>query len=120
MWFFDKAFLDVFIGSDIDYFVCFMPYKHFQHIEPSVSLSKICVYRCNAMTYELIEYKPSHMMSSEEGFLEIASVFCKNRFMLHADTFQDESYLHFFCPLCGISNSTNTFYCTEVLQNETY
>ena len=65
-WFFDKAFLDVFIGSDIDYLVWFTPYKYFQHIEPPVSLPKVCVYRCNTMTYELIEYKPSHMVSSEE------------------------------------------------------
>mgnify|MGYP000844543502 FL=1 len=64
-WFFDKAFLDVFIGSDIDYFVWFTPYKHFQHIEPPVSLPRVCVYRCNSMTYESIEYKPSHMVSSE-------------------------------------------------------
>ena len=37
----------------------------------------------------------------EDGFLEMECDFCKNRFMLHADTFQDESYLHFFCQYVG-------------------
>lgn len=58
--------------------------------------------------------------AAEEGFLEIACVLCKNSFMLHVDTVQDESNLHFCCPLCGIFNSTNTFYCMEVLKNGTY
>lgn len=52
----------------------------------------------------------------EDGFLEMECDFCRNRFMLHADTFHDESYLHFFCPICGFPNETNTFYCTEVLE----
>lgn len=52
----------------------------------------------------------------EDGFLEMECDFCKNRFMLHTDTFQDESYLHFFCPVCGLPNGTDTFYCTEVLE----
>lgn len=52
----------------------------------------------------------------KDGFLEMECDFCKNRFMLHIDTFQDESYLHFFCPVCGLPNRTNTFYCNEVLE----
>ena len=52
----------------------------------------------------------------KDGFLEMECDFCKNRFMLHTDTFQDESYLHFFCPVCGLPNETDTFYCTEVLE----
>ena len=65
-WFFDKAFLDVFIGSDIDYFVWFTPYKLFQCVEAPISLPQVCVYRCNSIPNEQIEYNPSHMVSSEE------------------------------------------------------
>ena len=42
--------------------------------------------------------------------------FCKNRFMLHANTFEDENYLHFFCSVCGLPNAVDTFYCPEVLE----
>lgn len=52
----------------------------------------------------------------EDGFLEMECDFCKARFMLHKDTFQDESFLHFFCPVCGLPNGTDTFYCPEVLE----
>ncbi len=65
-WCFDKAFLDIFIGSDIDYMVWFTPYKHFQHIEPPVNLPRVCVYRCSDTPPDAIEYKPTHMVSSEE------------------------------------------------------
>ena len=33
-----------------------------------------------------------------------------------AERFQDESFLHFFCPVCGLPNGTDTFYCPEVLE----
>lgn len=52
----------------------------------------------------------------EDGFLEMECDFCKNRFMIHSDIFKDESYLHFFCPICGLPNQTNTFYCPEILE----
>ena len=52
----------------------------------------------------------------KDGFLEMECNFCKNRFMLHETVFSDESNLHFFCPICGLPNDTNTFYCPEVLE----
>lgn len=52
----------------------------------------------------------------EDGFIEMECDFCKNRFMLHQDVYSDESNLHFFCPICGLPNQINTFYCSEVLE----
>ncbi|BCJ93601.1 hypothetical protein acsn021_11700 [Anaerocolumna cellulosilytica] len=52
----------------------------------------------------------------EDSFLEMECDFCKNRFMLHKDVFEDEDNLHFFCPICGLPNQINTFYCPEVLE----
>lgn len=52
----------------------------------------------------------------EDGFIEMECDFCKNRFMLHKDVYSDESNLHFFCPICGLPNQINTFYCPEVLE----
>ena len=52
----------------------------------------------------------------EEGFIEMECDFCKNRFMLHENVYTDESTLHFFCPICGLPNQINTFYCQEVLE----
>lgn len=51
-----------------------------------------------------------------DGFVEMECDFCKNRFMLHKDVYSNEEHLHFFCPICGLPNATNTFYCTEVLE----
>ena len=50
----------------------------------------------------------------EEGFIEMECDFCKNRFMLHESVFQNEAYLHFFCPICGLPNTTGSFYTEEV------
>ena len=35
---------------------------------------------------------------------------------LTQDTYENEDHLHFFCPICGLPNDTNTFFCTEVLE----
>lgn len=51
-----------------------------------------------------------------DGFLEMECDFCKNRFMLHADTYRDDRWVHFFCPVCGLPNSVDTFYCPEFLE----
>lgn len=51
----------------------------------------------------------------DDGFIEMECDFCKNRFMLHESVFQDETYFHFFCPICGLPGKTNSFYCDEVL-----
>ena len=51
----------------------------------------------------------------KDGFIEMECDFCKNRFMLHESTYKDDSNIHFFCPICGLPNTINTFYCQEVL-----
>ena len=52
----------------------------------------------------------------KDGFLEMECDFCKNRFMLHKDVYVNEDNLHFFCPICGLPNATDTFFCPEVLE----
>lgn len=52
----------------------------------------------------------------EDGYLEMECDFCKNRFMLHKNVYGSEENLHFFCPICGLPNATNTFFCPEVLE----
>ena len=51
----------------------------------------------------------------DDGFIEMECDFCKNRFMIHESVFQDEAYLHFFCPICGLPARTNSIYTEEVL-----
>ena len=51
----------------------------------------------------------------EDGFIEMECDYCKSRFMLHENVFKNEDYLHFFCPVCGLPNNTQSFYCPEVL-----
>ena len=36
--------------------------------------------------------------------------------MLHKDVYESEDNINFFCPICGLPNKTNTFFCTEVLE----
>lgn len=52
----------------------------------------------------------------EDGFVELECDYCKNRFMLHKNVYESEENLNFFCPICGLPNSTNTFFCPEVLE----
>ena len=52
----------------------------------------------------------------EDGFIEMECDYCKTRFMLHKDVYENEDNLFFFCPICGIPNKTNTFFVPEVLE----
>lgn len=52
----------------------------------------------------------------EDGFIEMECDFCKSRFMLHKDVYESEENINFFCPICGLPNRTNTFFCPEVLE----
>ena len=52
----------------------------------------------------------------KDGFIEMECDFCKNRFMLHKDVYESEDNINFFCPICGLPNKTNTFFCPEVLE----
>ena len=52
----------------------------------------------------------------EDGFIEMECDFCQNRFMLHKDVYESEENLNFFCPICGLPNRINTFFCPEILE----
>lgn len=52
----------------------------------------------------------------EDGFVEMGCDFCKNRFMLHKDVYENEENLNFFCPICGLPNRINSFFCPEILE----
>ncbi len=52
----------------------------------------------------------------EDGFLEMECDYCKGRFMLTKETFEDDDNLDFFCPICGLPNKINTFYSPEVIE----
>ena len=56
------------------------------------------------------------MPLDEDGFLEMECDYCRNRFMLHESVYSDEKNLYFFCPICGLPNSINTFYCSEIIE----
>lgn len=63
--FMDKRFVDVFIGTDIDYVIWFSPYKHFDSDMPE--LPTVCVYDVKNMNLsECIDYPEDLMMSTEE------------------------------------------------------
>lgn len=52
----------------------------------------------------------------EDNFIEMECDYCKNRFMLHRDVYEDEEHINFFCPICGFPNRINTFFVPEVLE----
>lgn len=52
----------------------------------------------------------------QDGFIEMECDYCKNRFMLHRDVYESEDNINFFCPICGLPNSINTFFVPEVLE----
>lgn len=52
----------------------------------------------------------------KDGFIEMECDFCKSRFMLHKDVYENENNINFFCPICGLPNKINTFFLPEVLE----
>ncbi len=52
----------------------------------------------------------------DEGFIEMECDYCKSRFMLHSSIYEDDDYINFFCPICGLPNRINTFFVPEVLE----
>lgn len=52
----------------------------------------------------------------EDGFIELECDFCKTRFMVTGDDFQNKDILHLFCPICGLPNDLVQFYCPEVIE----
>lgn len=66
MYMFDKAFVDVFRDADIDYFIWFAPYKHFECINPHFELPKACVYKIGAPLPAEYKYDANKIVSSEK------------------------------------------------------
>ena len=52
----------------------------------------------------------------KDGFIEMECDYCKTRFMLYKDDYENEDNLFLFCPICGIPNKTNKFLVPEVLE----
>ena len=50
-----------------------------------------------------------------DGFIELECDFCRTRFMITGDDFESIDMPYFFCPICGLPNDLNTFYCPEVI-----
>lgn len=63
----DKAFLQTFIDSDIDYVIWHTPFKLVQTMgNVSINMPKICVYDCKKAVKKAIDYNPKAMVSVEE------------------------------------------------------
>ena len=52
----------------------------------------------------------------EDGFTELECDFCKIRFMITGDDYENKDMPFFFCPICGLPNNLGTFYCPEILE----
>lgn len=63
----DKAFLQAFLDSDIDYLIWHTPFKLVQTMgNVSINMPKICVYDCKKAVKKTIDYNPEAMVSVEE------------------------------------------------------
>lgn len=65
-WFADKAFVDVFKDSGIDYLIWFVPYKWEKQEEAGLNMPMTFVCDCNNIPDKTIEYDPEFMMSADE------------------------------------------------------
>lgn len=63
---YDKAFLEVFKDTDIDYFIWYAPYKNFQTDAEMVFLPKASIYDVKNMNFQMIEYDEDYMISLEK------------------------------------------------------
>lgn len=64
--FLDKRFIDVFRGSDIDYVICFSPFKHFESTYP-YPIPSVCVFDVKNYNYEdIVEYPEELIVSTED------------------------------------------------------
>ena len=53
-----------------------------------------------------------------EGFVTLECPFCESEFKLNASECQDEEnpYIGFFCPYCGLSHNRNHFYSKDIVE----
>jgi hypothetical protein len=52
----------------------------------------------------------------KDSFIELECDYCRNRFMISGEEFQNGDFMYMFCPICGLPNQLNTFYTTEVIE----
>lgn len=52
----------------------------------------------------------------DDGYTELYCDFCKTRFMITGDDFENKDMPFFFCPICGLPNDVINFYSPEVIQ----
>lgn len=64
-WYADRRFIDVFRNSGIDFLIWVAPYKLIHSIGRAPYIPTACVFDCNKINYELIDYDSEHMVSSE-------------------------------------------------------
>jgi len=65
LFFMDKAFLDAFVGSGIDYLFWFTPYKMFECISPPFELPSLCVFDLSGKMEQSVAYDNYRMLSVE-------------------------------------------------------
>lgn len=65
-WCVDRAFVEVFKDSGIDFFIWFTPYKYLNVVGQPSNIPTACFYDCNKISETLIEYDSDYMMSVEE------------------------------------------------------
>lgn len=65
LYFQDKAFLECFIESEIDYLIWYTPYKFLNSTIGVIDLPKVCVFDLTCKDYKGIEYCEKYMISSE-------------------------------------------------------
>ncbi|MBQ7208837.1 MAG: hypothetical protein IJS01_13645 [Lentisphaeria bacterium] len=65
-WYLDKAFIGVFVNSGIDYLIWITPYKHVETLGRPIKLPLACVFDCNQVNREAVDYPEDYMVSAEE------------------------------------------------------
>lgn len=65
LWFADKRFVEAFQSGEIDYLIWYTPYKLIQSVGSAPQLPVACVFDCKMIDFNLIDYDPIHMVSSE-------------------------------------------------------
>ena len=63
--FFDKAFTNVFIESEIDYLIWFSPFKYFRTVQGFLDLPHAVVFDIHNMNFDEFDYVSDNMVSLE-------------------------------------------------------
>lgn len=73
-----------------------------------------------------MEYEIS-LPSDEDGYTTLQCPYCREKFKIRNDEFQEQNYSNICCPICGLTNSVSKFYtkdvydkAMEIAENEVY